>query len=116
PYLDLHKITGTTFPVQPPTLPVEQLLATDRTQNITVYDQHYVNPYIQNLTLQITRNLFSNLTMDVRYIGTLTRKNYNTVNVNVSNFMTNGLKEAFDAARAGGESTLLDRMFNGINI
>ena len=30
--------------------------------------------------------------------------------------MTNGLKEAFDAARAGGESTLLDRMFNGVNI
>src|SRR5204863_3560492 len=112
-YLDLSKITGNTFPVKPPTLPVEQLLVTDRTQNITAYDQHYVSPYIQNLTLQVTRNLSSKLTMDVRYIGTLTRKNYNTVNLNVSNFMTNGLKEAFDAARAGGDSALLDRMFNG---
>src|SRR5437867_9331115 len=116
PYLDLTKITGSTFPVKPPTLPVEQLLVTDRTQNITVYDQHYVDPYIQNLTLQVTRNLSSNLVLDVRYIGTLTRKNYNTVDLNVSNFVTNGLKEAFDAARAGGESALLDRMFNGINI
>ena len=116
PYLALTKITGNTFPVKPPTLPVEQLLVTDRTQNITVYDQHYVDPYIQNLTLQVTRNLSSNLVLAVRYIGTLTRKNYNTVDLNVSNFATNGLKEAFDAARAGGESALLDRMFSGINI
>src|SRR5262249_38729308 len=93
PYLDLTKITASTFPVKPPTLPVQQLLVTDRTQNITVYDQHYVNPYIQNLTLQVTRNLSSKLTMDVRYISTLTRKNYNTVNLNISNFQTNGLKE-----------------------
>src|SRR5439155_445194 len=50
------------------------------------------------------------------YIGTLTRKNFNTVDLNAPNFLTNGLKEAFDAARSGGESALLDQMFNGINI
>src|SRR6185369_8648694 len=32
------------------------------------------------------------------------------------NFLYNGLKEAFDSARAGGESQLLDRIFNGINL
>src|SRR5262249_15915353 len=116
PYLDLTKITANNFPVKPPTLPVEQLLETDRTQSITAYDPNYVNPYIQNLTLSVTRNLSRTLTLDVRYIGTLTRKNFNTVNLNVSNFTTNGLKEAFDAARSGGESALLDQMFNGINI
>src|SRR5205823_12967928 len=31
------------------------------------------------------------------------------------NFRYNGLKEAFDAARSGGESPLLDKIFNGIN-
>jgi hypothetical protein len=56
------------------------------------------------------------VTLDVRYIGTLTRKNFNTVDLNAPNFLTNGLKEAFDAARRGGESELLDQMFNGINI
>ncbi|HYR89735.1 MAG TPA: TonB-dependent receptor [Terriglobia bacterium] len=116
PYLDLTSIKSETFPVKPPTLPVQQLLVTDRTQNITAYDANYINPYIQNLTLQVTRNLASNLVLDVRYIGTLTRKNLDTVNLNISNFPTNGMKEAFDAARSGGESTLLDRMFRGINI
>src|SRR5262245_33461837 len=56
------------------------------------------------------------VTVDVRYIGTLSRKLYDTININSSNFLYNGLKEAFDAARSGGESELLDRMFNGINI
>jgi len=116
PYIDLSKITASSFPVKPPTLPVEQILITDRTQNITAYDPHYVSPYIQNMTLSVTRNLSSNLTMEVRYIGTLTRKNFNTVDLNAPNFLTNGLKEAFDAARSGGESALLDQMFNGINI
>ena len=36
--------------------------------------------------------------------------------VNATNFLYNGLKEAFDAARSGGESALLDQMFQGINI
>jgi hypothetical protein len=116
PYIDLSKITANSFPVKPPTLPVEQILITDRSQNITAYDPHYVSPYIQNMTLSVTRNLSSTLTMEVRYIGTLTRKNFNTVDLDVPNFLTNGLKEAFDAARSGGESALLDQMFNGINI
>src|SRR5262249_5493662 len=116
PYLDLTKVQSDTFPSKPPTLPVEQLLVTDRTQNITVYDPHYVSPYIQNLTLSVTRNLSSKLTLDVRYIGTLTRKNFNTFDLNAPSFLPNGLKEAFDAARSGGESALLDQMFNGINI
>jgi hypothetical protein len=57
-----------------------------------------------------------NVTLDVRYIGTLSRKLYDSVPLNAPNFLYNGLKEAFDAARSGGESELLDRMFNGINI
>jgi hypothetical protein len=54
--------------------------------------------------------------MDVRYVGTLSRKLYGTINLNAPNFLYNGLKEAFDAARAGEESPLLDQMFKGINI
>ena len=54
--------------------------------------------------------------MDTRYIGTLSRKLYDSVNINSPNFLYNGLKEAFDAARGGGESALLDQMFKGMNI
>jgi hypothetical protein len=48
---------------------------------------------VQNLTLSITRNL--------------TRKNFTEFDINQPNFLQNGLFEAFEAARMGGESALL---------
>jgi hypothetical protein len=81
-----------------------------------VYDPNYVAPYVQNFTLALTRSVSSNMTVDVRYIGTRGLKLFGDLGLNIRNFQTNGLKEAFDAARAGGESELLDRMFKGINI
>src|SRR5438552_423284 len=41
---------------------------------------------------------------------------FSNTELNASNFLYNGLKEAFDAARSGGESPLLDQMFKGINL
>jgi hypothetical protein len=118
PYLDLTSITRNEVPslIAPPVLPVEQIPLTDRTKTIQAYDPNYVSPYIQNLTLSITKDLNSHLTVDTRYIGTLTRKNFSSFDLNVPNFTTNGLKQAFDLARAGQNSPLLDQMFKGINI
>ena len=89
---------------------------TDRTGLLNAFDPNFVAPYVQNLTLSVTRNLTSKVTLDLRYIGTLSRKLYGNIDLNAPNFLYNGLKDAFDAARRGGESTLLDRMFNGLNI
>ena len=57
----------------------------------------------------------------MRYIGTLSRKQWDpVVNINQPNFLYNGLKEAFDAARAGDDSSpalkVLEDMFRGMNI
>jgi hypothetical protein len=72
-----------------------------------------VTPYIQNLTLSITRDITNKLTVDARYIGTLSRKLWGAIDINQPNFINNGLLEAFNAARAGGESPLLDQMLQG---
>jgi Carboxypeptidase regulatory-like domain len=118
PYLDLTSITKNQipFPIAPPVLPVQQIPVTSRNATIQAYDPNYVNPYVQNLTLSVTRDVNSHLTLDARYIGTLTRKNFDSFDLNAPNFLTNGLKQAFDLARAGKDSDLLDQMFNGINI
>jgi hypothetical protein len=118
PYLDLTSITRNEvpFPINPPVLPVQPIPVTSRTQTIQAYDPNYVNPYIQNMTLSITKEVNSHLTVDARYIGTLTRKNFSSLDLNVPNFLNNGLKQAFDAARAGQNSALLDQMFRGINL
>src|SRR5262249_48667656 len=82
-----------------------------------VPDPALATPYAQNLTLALTRSVTSKVTVDLRYVGTLARKQRSASNnINVPDFLFNGLKEAFDAARAGGESPLLDQMLKGITL
>ena len=114
-YLDLTKVSSL-VPVPITQKPMVPIGERDRTVSLTAIDSHYTTPYVQNLTLAITRNIGRNLTLDTRYIGTLSRKLYDNVNINSPNFLYNGLKEAFDAARYGNESALLDQMFKGINV
>ena len=102
-------------PMQP------SLLTGPRNQQIYIPDPGDQTPYAQNLTLSVTRSIRSNLTLDVRYIGTLSRKQWDpVVNINQPNFLYNGLRDAFDAARAGNDSSpalkVLEDMFKGINV
>ena len=114
-YLDMTKL-GAIVPVPVSVKPMQPIPIEDRSVSLTAFDANYITPYIQNITMAVTRNVGRNLTIDARYIGTLGRKLYDTVPLNSPNFLYNGLKEAFDAARAGDESALLDQMFQGINI
>jgi hypothetical protein len=115
-YLDLTRLPSL-VPVPVPTKPLQPIPLSERSQGVFIPDSHLVTPYAQNLTLAVTRSVGSKVSVDLRYIGTLGRKQRSASNnINVPNFRTNGLKQAFDAVRAGGESDLLNRMFNGINI
>lgn len=114
-YLDMTKLASL-VPVTIPTAPMQPILVTDRSVSLSAMDPNLTTPYVQNLTMNLTRSVGRNLTVDVKYIGTLSRKLYSSINLNSQNFLFNGLKEAFDAARAGGESTLLDQMFHNINL
>jgi hypothetical protein len=88
----------------------------DRQQTLNAYAPNYSFPYIQNLTFAVTRNVTSSLTVDVRYVGTLTRKNFSSLELNSPNFTTNGLLAAFDAARRGENPALLDRLMQGVRL
>jgi hypothetical protein len=118
-YLDLTKIASL-VPVHNALAlpkPMQPIPVTDRTQQVYIPQADLANPYVQNLTLSVTRSITNNMTLDVRYLGTLGRKQWNAqLQINQPNFLTNGLKEAFDTVRAGGESDLLNRIFNGINV
>ncbi len=83
---------------------------TDGTQNAAVYDPNVRTPYIQSLTMALTRQIGSSLTVDVRYIGTLSRKQMGVIDINTNNWLKNGLKEALDEARAGGNPALLNQL------
>ena len=101
--------------------PLQPVPLTDRTQQVYNPQANLRNPYAENVTLSVTRSLTNNLTLDVRYIGTLGRRQWNSnFQINQPNFLFNGLKEAFDAARAGNDGSpalqVLENMFKGINI
>jgi hypothetical protein len=120
PYLDLTKVQAN-IPAPVPIKPMQGVPIYDRASQIYIPSATVRNPYAENITLSVTRSLTSNLTLDVRYIGTLGRRQWNVAfDTNVPNFLYNGLKEAFDAARAGDDSNpslqVLEQMFKGINI
>jgi len=114
-YLDLSRVASY-LPTPIPVQPMAPIPITDRNTAISFFDPNYTSPYTQNLTLQITRSISNTMTLDVRYIGTLSKKLYTNVNLNSPNFLYNGLIAEFDKIRTGGESMLLDQMFRGINI
>src|SRR4030095_4730197 len=119
-YLDLTKLQSL-VPVVQIFKPMQPVPLTDRTQQVYNPAPNLRHPYAPNLTLSLTRSVGSKVTVDVRYIGTLGRKQWNAAfQINQPNFLLNGLKEAFDAARAGNDSSpplqILENMFKGINI
>jgi hypothetical protein len=119
-YLDLRNVQAS-IPVPVPIQPMQGVPIDDRQQQIYIPSNNVRNPYAENITLSVTRAITRSLSVDVRYIGTLGRRQWNVAfDTNVPNFLYNGLKEAFDAARAGSDSSpalqVLEQMFNGINI
>jgi hypothetical protein len=117
PYLDLRNLAvASPVPINPAIKPMQPFPITDRSATLTAFDPNLATPYTQHLTLQVTHNISPNLTLDLRYIGNLSRKLPGTLDINAPNFMNNGLLEAFNAARRGDDTNpatqLLDRMFN----
>jgi hypothetical protein len=97
--------------------PFEVIPVTQRAQTVALHDPNYTTPYVQNFTLGVTRSLASNLTLDVRYIGTRGVKLHSQgFNLNDADFRNNGLFQALEITRAGGNAELFDRMLRGLDI
>src|SRR4029453_7376770 len=83
----------------------------------TQYDPKFAEPYVQNLNLSVTRLVTRNISVDVRYVGTLSRKQLGTVDLNTVNVYHNQeLMDALAVTRAGGNAPLFDQMLAGLNV
>lgn len=91
---------------------------TGRSLGITAYN--YSNPYTQNWNIELQREIAKNTTVEIRYVGTKGTKLWATTNYNDQAMYQRanalGLFSAFDAARNGGESPLLNQLFKGIGL
>ena len=85
--------------------------------SFAAYDSNLSNPYVENVTLSVTRTMSRNSTLDVRYIGTLSRKGLGTMDLNTSTVYYNPeLFRALQVTRAGGNDPLFDQMFAGLRL
>jgi Carboxypeptidase regulatory-like domain/TonB dependent receptor len=86
------------------------------TQSIDVADSGWKRGYIQNWNASLGRQLARGLVLDVRYVGSKGSKLTQGTNINEVNIFENGILNAFNITAAGGNSPLLNQIFNGLNI
>lgn len=96
--------------------PLNVMPLTDRGVALTVYDPDVQAPENHSVNMSISRTLGTSVTLDVRYVSTMARKQITGLNLNTPNWIDNGLIDAFFVARKGGTTPLLDNMFRGIQI
>jgi hypothetical protein len=87
---------------------------------VRAYDTNLRTAYTQNWNVTIQRELYKDFLLDVRYVGNKGSKLVRGANINEANIFAGAfgetLLDAFKAVRAGGESVLLDRLFNGVTL
>ena len=119
PYLDLRNVSSL-VPLIPtnPAVPGGTLGAPfSRAGSFTAYDPNYTTPYVENFTLSVTHQLRRNMTIDVRYAGTQGKKQNGSINLNTSNIFNNPeLFNALETVRNGGDASLFDQLFAGLNL
>jgi hypothetical protein len=108
-------LSNVVVPVQPTGVPLAPVPLTgtgSHTQTLYAYDYDLRTPYTQNYNFTITRALGSAWTMDVAYVGSSSHQLVSTVNTNEVNIYENGILNAFNTVRAGGDSPLIDQIFS----
>jgi hypothetical protein len=85
-------------------------------QTILAADSGLKQPYVQNWNASLGREIRRGLILDVRYVGSKGTKLLRGTNINEVNIFENGILNAFLTTDAGGNSPLLNQIFNGLNI
>lgn len=99
------------LPLRPNGRPLDTVPFTDRAQTVRGFEDNLRTPYVQNFNVSLQRSLPTNLLLDVRYVGNKGTRLMRTTNLNEVNVFETGLLDAFRSAQRGGESPLLDRIF-----
>jgi len=83
------------FPLTP-TYPMTDVV----TENINIFDPDIQVPWADTWTAGIQRGLTRNMAIEVRYVGTRSRDNWQTLNYNEINILDNGFVNEFRQAQA----------------
>src|SRR5262245_44060694 len=109
-------LSSVQLPLAATLAPLATVPVTDRTVNFAGFDDNRVVPYVQNFNLSIQRELARNLTIDVSYSGTKGTKLWSPIQLNEVNIFENGILQAFNITRAGGNAPLFNSMLSGFKV
>ena len=76
------------------------------TENINIFDPKIQVPYADTWTAGIQRGVGRNMALEVRYVGTLSRDNWQTLNYNEINIFENGFLDEFRLAQANLQANI----------
>jgi hypothetical protein len=89
---------------------------TNRSTSVYGYADNLRTPYVQSYNFSIQRELTSTLTVDVNYIHNKGSELYTNQQLNDVNIFENGILNAFNTTRAGGNAPLFDQLLSGITL
>jgi hypothetical protein len=114
-YLNLMNIT-LPIPEKAPSGSLLTVPLTARNDTVNAWDPNLATPYVQNWSLDVQRSLSRDFTANIRYIGTKGTRLISAIPENYVNIFDNGLLEAFNLTRAGGNALLFDRLLKGLTV
>ena len=89
---------------------------TSRTQELHNPADNRTTPYVQSFNISVQHELMPRLSLDIAYQGNKGTKLYSNIELNTENIFSNGILEAFNTTRAGGNALLFDRLLMGLNV
>jgi hypothetical protein len=75
-----------------------------------VFDAEFTSPITHGWAITYQRQLFEQTLVEVAYVGRRASDLFGAYNVNQAEIFDNGFLDAFNAAKAGGESALLNQL------
>ena len=83
-----------------------------RTNTLYAYNTNLRIPYVQSYNITIARALTNSIAMTIAFVGSKGSELIRTIDTNEVNIYENGVLNAFNTVAAGGDSPLMDQIFN----
>ena len=116
-YLDIAGATPSLVPLSTGgARPNDPVPLANRTTTLSGFTDDRRIQYSQNVNFSVQHDLGRNLTLQVSYIGNKGSKLWAPIELNETNIFENGILDAFNITRAGGNAPLFDKIFTGLNV
>jgi Carboxypeptidase regulatory-like domain len=96
--------------IAPTASPTDFLSPATSANSIRVVDPNFQSPITHGWAISYQREIFSKTMLEIAYVGRRAEHLFGAYNVDQADYRTNGFLDAFNIAKAGGESALLNQL------